>query len=121
MWRRHSGLHGLLGTSRRLTVVSILGGLDTAGTDRSSALQSLSDYVLSYAVDEDGGSDGAATTIAGENPLEQQLEGTAAMRQQMDHAAAMGSRAIAQQMVTNALVAEVIDRLKEVMDAEHDM
>jgi hypothetical protein len=43
------------------------------------------------------------------------------MRQQLDHVAAMGSRAIAQQMVANALVAEVVDRLKDVMDAEHDM
>lgn len=123
MRSRHSGLQGLLGTSRRLTVVSILGGSNTAGTDCSSALQSLSDYVLTYPVDEDGGSDGgvAATTISGENRLEQQLEGAAAMRQQMDHVAAMGSRAIAQQMVANALVAEVIDRLKAVMDAEHDI
>jgi len=120
---RYSGLQGLLGTSRRLTVVSLLGGLDSAGTDCSSALQSLSDHVLSYPVAEDGGPVGGVTptTTTSDNLVEQQLEGAAAMRQQLDHVAAMGSRAIAQQMVANALVAEVVDRLKDVMDAEHDM
>lgn len=117
---RHSGLQGLIGTSRRLTVVSILGGLDAAGTDCNSALQNMSDYVLSYPVDSGSGGS-PATTTSSESLFDQQLGSAAAMRQQMDHVATMGSRAIAQQMVTNALVAEVIDRLKEVMDAEHDL
>ena len=118
MFCRHNILQGLLGTSRRLTVVSILGGLDDAGTDCNSALQNLSDYVLSYPVEVDDNSDCGYTS--GELS-EGQFAGSAAMRQQMKHVAAMGSRTIAQQMVINALVAEVIDRLEKVMDAEDEV
>ena len=81
----------------------------------------MSDYVLSYPVDSGSGDSYPATTTNSETLVDHQLGSAAAMRQQMDHVAAMGSRAIAQQMATNALVAELIDRLKQVMDAEHDL
>lgn len=97
--------------------------MDNAGTDRNSALQSLSDHVLSYAndADSDSGTGTVAGTFTNNDSLQQRPEGATAMRQQMDHVGAMGSCAIAQQMVVNALVAELVDRLKNIIDAEHDL
>jgi DNA-binding MurR/RpiR family transcriptional regulator len=87
-----------------------------AGTDRNSPLQSLSDFVLSYPV---GAAEGEPSPTGQDAAVDGLTVGDAsAMWQQAEQVAARSSHTIAQQMVANALVAEVVSRLNAVMDDE---
>jgi hypothetical protein len=87
-----------------------------AGTDRNSPLQSLSDFVLSYPV---GAAEGEPSPTGQDAAVGGLTVGDAsAMWQQAEQVAARSSHTIAQQMVANALVAEVVSRLNAVMDDE---
>lgn len=112
----NDGLDGLLVTSRRLKVISILAGADDMGTDRNSPLQSLSDHVISYPVDDDEFRAVPLTrsdVAFGENQAE-------AMRAQAETVVVGSSRVIAQQMVANAVVAELVHRVNKITEDESD-